>query len=393
MEILYLSSLCTINEYERMFRKFGSTSSHASQKFNRMMVNGLVENACQVETLTQRILPWVDEEERIRPAETEGGVRYAYLPCRAGKLRNRIMTMWNAYRQIVKWHSAHPEGIVICDIILGEMSLALWAATRVHSIQTAAIVTDVPSIRAGEKRKGIRAIPYLIKNAVVYSYGSYIFLTEQMNAVFNPKGKPYVVIEGIVDQAVLDTPNSLEKKYPQKVCMMAGLLEDIFGVDDLLEAFMKLDCPDVQLVFYGKGKSVQTIIDAARLDSRISYRGELTNQEIVREEKRATLLINPRPPIGAWTAYSFPSKNMEYVASGTPMLAYNLPCIPSEYLEHFYYPDDSKTFAQTLQETILLDKAELHKKGIEAQAWIVQTKNAKAQTQKAVAMLSRLKRK
>lgn len=390
MDILYLSSLCSLKEYERMFQKFGSTSSHASQKFNRMMVSGLIENGCNIDALTQRIIPVVDAEEAFRAGETEDGVHYTYLPCKSGKIINRLTTMWNAFCAIIKWHREHPQGIFICDIILGELSLALWAASLICRVKTVAIVTDVPSIRAGETRTGIKAIPFRIKNAAIQAYESYIFLTEQMNNVLNPKQKPYVVIEGIVDSNVVNEPNLIERKYPEKVCMMAGLLEDIFGVGDLISAFKQIDCPEARLIFYGKGSSVQRIIEAGNEDPRIRYCGELTNYQIVQEEKKASLLINPRPPVGAWTAYSFPSKNMEYIASGTPMLAYNLPCMPEEYLQHFFYPKGNETFAALLRDVVLLEKKVLHEMGINAQKWIVQSKNAKVQTRKVVSMLSQL---
>lgn len=391
MDVLYLSTLCSIKEYERMFRKFGSTSSHASQKFNRMLVGGLVKNGCRVDALTQRILPSVDKEEFVRPNETEEGIKYSYLPAMNGQLKNRIAIMLNAFRAICKWHRMHPEGIVICDIILGELSLALWAASLIYRIKTTAIVTDVPSIRAGENRKGIRAIPYKIKNAAISAYKSYIFLTEQMNLVLNPTGKPYVIIEGIVDKHVLDEPNLIERKYPEKVCMMAGLLEDIFGVDDLLKAFHDIDCPEARLVFYGKGSSVPKIIEAGKSDSRISYCGELTNQQIVQEEKKATLLINPRPPVGEWTAFSFPSKNMEYIASGTPMLAYELPCIPQEYESYYFCIKNAEsTLYSELKRALAMAPETLHQFGIKAQTWIVQHKNATMQIKKVKEMINSL---
>ena len=391
MDILYLSSLCTINEYERMFKKFGSTSSHASQKFNRMMVSGFVMNNCQVDALTQRIPISIDAEEHIRPDETEDGVRFHYLPCIRNKFINRLMTILIAKREIIKWHHAHRKGIIICDIILGELSIAVWLATRFCRLNTVAIVTDVPSIRAGEKRKGIKAIPFRIKNAIIQNYNRYIFLTEQMNGVLNPQNKPYVVIEGIVDSHVLDQPNTLEGKYDKKVCMMAGLLEEIFGVNDLIKAFTQIKNPEAQLVFYGKGSSIGTIIEAGKSDSRIQYLGELTNAQIVSEEKKATLLINPRPPVGEWTAYSFPSKNMEYIASGTPMLAYYLPCIPQEYLQYSFYIMDSNNRIENLKqmlETILNKKNdELFYFGEKAQEWIISNKNADIQTRKVIKML------
>lgn len=53
----------------------------------------------------------------------------------------------------------------------------------------------------------------------------------------------------MVDQAVLEIPNTVENKYPEAVCMMAGLLEDIFGVSALLKAFMKTDKANARLLF------------------------------------------------------------------------------------------------------------------------------------------------
>ena len=379
MDVLYLSSLCSIKEYERMFAKYGSTSSHASQKFNRLMVRGLVENGFHVDALTQRIFSNPDKDDLAHESERENDISYHYIPQIMNRKMNRHFVMIQAFRFILRWTKAHRDGIVICDIILGELSLALMAARKIKRVRTTAIVTDVPSIRAGEKRTGLRALPIKIKNGVIKSYDSYIFLTEQMNKLLNVRKKPYIIIEGFADSNVLKEPNTIEKKYPQKVIMMAGLLENIFGVDALLEAFQQIHCPDAILKFYGKGSSVSAIEDAASKDKRIFYCGELTNNQIVEEEKKATLLVNPRPAEGEWTAYSFPSKNMEYMASGTPLVAYNLPCIPEPYKCHFYEIDDLR---QTLDRLLSIDRKELHRFGLEAQRWIVEEKSPGQQLKK-----------
>lgn len=379
MDVLYLSSMCSVKEYERMFEKYGSTSSHASQKFNRLLVRGLIENGFHVDALTQRILPKPDADDLVHESERENDVNYYYIPQAKSRKVNRFVVMMRAFRYIMRWAKAHKDGIVICDIILGELSMALMVARKLKKIRTTAIVTDVPSVRAGEKRTGLRALPIKIKNSVIKSYDSYIFLTEQMNKLLNVKKRPYVIIEGFADEGVLEKPNTIENKHPQKVIMMAGLLENIFGVDALLEAFKQVHCPDAILKFYGKGSSVSAIEDAGAKDKRILYCGELTNSQIVEEEKRATLLINPRPAVGEWTAFSFPSKNMEYMASGTPLVAYNLPCIPKPYRRHFFAIDD---LGQTLEELLSLDREKLHRFGLEAQKWIVNEKSPRRQLEK-----------
>ena len=169
--------------------------------------------------------------------------------------------------------------------------------------------------------------------------------------------------------------------------MMAGLLEDIFGVSALLKAFMKTDKANARLLFYGKGSAVPEINACAEKDPRIKYCGELANQQIVAEEKKATLLINPRPAEGEWTAYSFPSKNMEYMASGTPLVAYDLPCIPREYLPYFYQITDENQMGQLLQKLLCKEPEELHSFGLKAQKWVTEHKNAKVQAHKVVGML------
>ena len=377
-----------------MFAKYKSTSSHASQKFNRMMVDGFVKNGCKVDAITQRMVPSLDSEEYKRQDETENGVCFHYLPCIKNKRINRIMTILKARKEVIKWHKLHPYGVIACDIILGELSIAVLLSSVFHHLHTVAIVTDVPNIRAGENRRGIKAIPIRIKNAIIQKYNGYIFLTEQMNQTLNKSYKPYVVIEGIVDSHVMEKPNTLEDKHDKKVCMMAGLLENVFGVEELIDAFKLVDNPEARLVFYGKGSSITKIKEAEKQDSRICYLGELTNSQIVDEEKKATLLVNPRPPIGKWTAYSFPSKNMEYIASGTPMLAYYLPCIPDEYLPYSFYimnaNDRVYELARELRTILDKDKKEIHDLGMRAQSWIVKNKNTEIQTQKIINMMKKL---
>ncbi len=392
MDILFLSSYCSEHEYERMFRLYGSALSHASQKFNRLFVRGLMENGYHVDALTQRMILDGCKNDLWRESETENCIDFTYIPLKANRWANRISIISFARKYILKWTKEHPNGIVICDIILGELSIAVYLASKVRKFKKAAIVTDVPSIRAGDNRKGIKAIPVKLKNSLISKYDGYVFLTEQMNIELNKKNRPYVVVEGFADDKVADQPNTLDDKHSEKVVMMAGLLEAVFGVETLLHAFEKIDDENAKLLFYGKGKSVGKIEEASRRDPRIVYCGEKTNEQIVCEEKKATLLVNPRPPVGVWTAYSFPSKNMEYMASGTPLVAYVLPCIPEEYRPHFYAieEDSVEGMKKILERLLSKRREEIHDFGIEAQKWILEHKTPRKSCQKVSDMLKKI---
>lgn len=392
-KILYLSALCSLKEYDRMFVKYKTTSSHASQKFHRMMCNGLLKNDCSLDTLSIRVIQVPAKDDCSKEDELENGIHYHYLKRIPNYKLNRLYSIWQSIIYILKWKKENPDGILICDVISGELSIAQAIAKILKpNLQSIGLVTDVPNVRAGDERKGVKNLPRRIKNSLISNYDGYIFLTPPMNDLLNKKHVPYVIVEGLADEKVLLKENKLDDKGDFKVCMMAGLLENVFGVDVLLRAFMKTKNPDARLVFYGKGTAVKEIEEASQHDPRVSFCGEVTNQKIVEEERRATLLINPRQAKEEWTKYSFPSKNMEYMASGTPLVGYRLPCIPEEYLEYFYViENDSVEYLADLLEQLLSKNVEdIHKFGFKAQKWIVENKNAEVQCKKVVKLINEL---
>jgi hypothetical protein len=69
MKVIYLSALCSKKEYEKMFNTYGTTSSHASQKFHRSMVQGLTENGINVAALSYRAISRPLENDLVKEAE------------------------------------------------------------------------------------------------------------------------------------------------------------------------------------------------------------------------------------------------------------------------------------------------------------------------------------
>jgi glycosyltransferase involved in cell wall biosynthesis len=67
--------------------------------------------------------------------------------------------------------------------------------------------------------------------------------------------------------------------------------------------------------------------------------------------RKADVLVNPRQNDEAYTKYSFPSKNIEYLLSGNPVVAYMLDGVPEEYRKFMsIVPDDG---VDSLKDTIL----------------------------------------
>ena len=113
------------------------------------------------------------------------------------------------------------------------------------------------------------------------------------------------------------------------------------------------------------------------------------NDEVVQAEMDADLLINPRPTHEEFTKYSFPSKNMEYMASGTPVLTTNLPGMPEEYKPYVYLIEDESVegFAQAIRITFEIARNERDKKGIDAQRFVLDKKSNILQCKYVLSML------
>lgn len=92
-------------------------------------------------------------------------------------------------------------------------------------------------------------------------------------------------------------------------------------------------------------------------------------------------LITTRKGHEEYTKYSFPSKTMEYMASGTPTIMYKLPGLPIEYEEYLVLlPDNSQeTLTAILKQWGSKTQAELYEFGEKAKRFILENKNSEIQ--------------
>ena len=163
---------------------------------------------------------------------------------------------------------------------------------------------------------------------------SFVFLTESMKELFD--NKPYTVIEGFLPNCEFNYDNKRESKS----VLYTGSLNHAFGITTLLKAFESIKDPDYRLWICGAGDGQADVEAAAERDSRIIYKGFLPKIEIADLQTRCDVLINPRPADGEYTKYSFPSKTMEYLFSGSKVVMHRLDGIGEEYYRFIRVIDD-----------------------------------------------------
>lgn len=228
----------------------------------------------------------------------------------------------------------------------------------------------------------------LIKQHLKY-VDSYVLLTEYMRAALNIKA-PSIVIEGISTDLFENIPNFSKDNQVKTILYSGGLVEK-YGIRDLINAFERLDDNNCRLVICGSGEAESFIREAQNKDKRIIFKGLINREEVLEIQKNSYILINPRKNNEEYTKYSFPSKLLEYLSSGTPVISYKLDGIPKEYYPHFYEVKETEDgLFETLKEVLLKDEDELRQKGQQARAFVLNNKNGKKQIEKLVFMTTNL---
>jgi glycosyltransferase involved in cell wall biosynthesis len=226
-------------------------------------------------------------------------------------------------------------------------------------------------------------------NFVIRHCTDYVLLTEAMNDYIRNPGKPYVILEGHADISMKEKLPSPDKKQPVRTVFYAGGVSRQYGLADLTEGFLRADIPNTRLEIYGPGDYVKELQSIAEKDPRVFYGGMLLNTEIVAKEQEAALLVNPRPTHEEFVKYSFPSKTMEYMASGTPVLTTRLPGMPKEYYPYVYFIDEESAdgIAAALKAVLEHTDEALFRKGQEARDFVLDGRNNVVQAKKLLQML------
>ena len=382
MKIVYVSTVVSNQKMKKIIQESKNKPLQSIQKFHRLLCIGFVKNNIEIKTISvipmsRRISDKILWKEK---KEIEEGVEYNYIPFINVKiLRQVCVFLGTILKVIAEIIRGKKEKVFICDILNTTITYTTLLLSKIFRFKCIAIVTDLPQ-DMGDNESINKKINRKLQNR----FDGYVILTEAMNEKINQKNRPYIVIEGIADDKMKNLENNIENKYSKKVCIYAGGLYEKYGVKCLIDAFIDLNRDDAELHLYGAGELEEYI--KKMQNEKIKFFGVVENEKIVDEELKATLLINPRFSNEEYTKYSFPSKNMEYMASGTPILTTKLPGIPEEYYPYIYtFEEESiEGFKEKLEKILKEDTITLFNKGKKAKQFVMTKKNNIIQAEKII---------
>jgi glycosyltransferase involved in cell wall biosynthesis len=179
-----------------------------------------------------------------------------------------------------------------------------------------------------------------------------------MNNKF-PK-KPHTVIEGLTPKFHVSKNfnNFSSIKSNKDIILYAGATHKRYGIQNMIEWFIQGGFSNAELHIYGKGDLTPYLKNISLKNESIKYYGWVNLEEVHEAEKRASFLINPRNPNEKFSLYSFPSKLIEYMVTGVPVITTRMPFLPKEYSENLIIIESfsKESFIETFKKVLNMSK-------------------------------------
>lgn len=403
VDILCLMGLFP-DEYRGEIEKNSKTGmQNAADKLQWLLINGLDElddaNVTIANSLYIGAYPRLYRKMKIPTFEFHHSsdaddINIGFCNLIGVKWFSRYLGIKKVVKKWAETESESPKVLLIYALTTPFANIAKYIKKKYPHVKVCIVVPDLPDyMNVAEMNK--KGLYYFLKNIeigmirkCIDAVDCYVLLTDAMREWFG-KSIKYTVVEGIASGIPNDLSISPKIKKEKKI-LYAGGIKAEYGVIDMAEAFAKVNHPDWELVIYGDGSDMELLKNVAAGHSNIVLKGRVPNSEVLEAQKNASILINPRKN-QIFTKYSFPSKIMEYMSSGTPIMAYKLDGIPEEYDPFYFRIDDAEDgLVNSFNEIMNLSDQELVQMGERAKEFVSKHKNAKVQCQKIIDMIEHL---
>lgn len=293
-------------------------------------------------------------------------------------------------KEIDNWYRQYegPKEIWVYSLNRRFMEIAINAKRIYPNLKILLIAPDLPRFMGCNKyykKLGFQKRDILKIYTLVKFFDKYVLICKNMATDLEIQDKPYIVIEGIFSPEYNST---VAPKDPNKTILYTGNLDSRYGIINLLDAFSLIKDKSFRLWIRGNGSTESIVKERIRSDNRIKIIPQLSKADLIRLEKQASLLINPVSYNQEFTNYFFPSKTMDYLASGTPTMMHKLRCLPEDYQKHikFFLDDTPKNMARDIYDFFAIDEIERQEFGIKAQQFILNEKTPYKQIRKILNM-------
>lgn len=359
MKILFI---CGVYDEKNEQEVLSFTKGYAEQSaniFQRKLIHGIEENKIDFKVISAPLIgAYPMHYTKLQfSGFKENYSKYEYVSFNnIWGVRNvsRAMALKKAIKNYFKTEIEEEFLILVYCPHTPFLEAAMYAKELKPKSKVCLVVPDLPQyMNLNEKGRGLYDffkkfdIRHMEKH--IAKVDSFVLLTEPMKDVLCVGERPYLVVEGIVDENSCET-NALKLQDDGiKRIVYTGKMNMKFGIKELVDSFVKIKDPNYKLILCGDGDAREYVEKMAHEDERIEFKGMVTAKEAKNYVDMADVLVNPRPNNEEYTKYSFPSKNIEYLMTGKPVVAYMLDGMPKKYRDFLYeIPKNKLSFEEEL---------------------------------------------
>lgn len=390
-QILWIGCLESDEEFTIKAKKgYDLASAQVSQKnllYGIEEVSGIVCDSINGSVLP----PYPVYQDRIIESVTwehNPGAMDISVGYKNDKYINRVNCKKAMLKAADEWCKTRYKGSDVTVFVYSMRSAPMATACRIKEKIPQAkiylIITDLPQFMdLGQSRikAALKKIDWQSIKKMQKKFDGFIIYAEKMAEYLEIPSNKWILMEGSYDTA----EQIAAVKEKKKAVMYSGKLDEQYGIKMLVDAFMSIQDSNIELWITGGGNTEGYIRACAKKDNRIKFYGFLpSRQDVLQKQAEASLLVNMRLPSEPASGYCFPSKLFEYMATGTPVLSFDIAGIPREYLQHLYVvkQETVDALAKAIEETLSLDEASLQEQGNGAREFVINEKNTKTQCSK-----------
>jgi len=267
-----------------------------------------------------------------------------------------------------------PTSLVLYNAYLG-YSLPSLVFGKLFKVQIIGIIADLPPRYSWSSPGFVRQIEAKLQRSITMHFDK---LLPFSHYIIDDLGyrKPYMLMSPPITFKDFGGTTFNNTGFRKRSLFFAGNLCEINGLKLLLEGFKLLDDKTIELWISGRGDMQKDVEIAAEEDSRIHFFGFLNRKELLHLLNKSLVLINPRPSTLIEHRLNFPSKIIEYMAVGRPVISTVCSDIIDEYGKYIFLIEDEtpEGFAKMIKKVFYIPTSELDSIGLRGREFILKNK-------------------
>ena len=307
MKIIYFTTASEKGEYNSFQENWTSSLNIFIQNIHNRLIRSLaITHEVEVISIRPFSRRYCKSKRLAASTSSEGKITWHYLAIKRSKLLRYSSAKRQAKKVLNKMNLK--DCVIITDTLNPYLLMISKKMAKKFDLPIIGICINSPSGIRNTRRSYTLLLHLLADNL-----SGYITLTSGLNELFNKYNRANLTFEGIVENKFKKLDVSEYGKY----AFFFGNLEEKYGVNELIKAFIEYNNKDINLVIAGYHGNNDKINKLIKDQSNIKYLGMISNDLALSLESGSVFNINPRPYSEDYDRYLIPWNVLDYLNSGS----------------------------------------------------------------------------